>query len=338
MKLLSKSLLLSVVAVSSSIAASIKETRGSSKSTEPLNRSEIQHVVLLGDSYTDRWNEFNFMDGWSFWNRPAAPAGRGSNFEMWPYYVSQYLPIEYINMAYSGATVDWFYIFQGPYKGIKQQVHELYMYFGGGHSNSSLSERFPSSSTMYIIWIGINDLNVITLDNPQLDVSAHEGVLQHLWASVDELYAGGARHFTFLNVPPLDQTPLWKTLGSKNQTIHAQNIANYNSLLMNKVSTSNKSYKDASFVLFDAHSVFTEILANPSSYGIDNTNIPCDNNTGVLDCHPGSNCRFDFGADQMLGNFECFNGANATKYMWFNGMHPTDRVHQIIGQKFYDSL
>lgn len=191
---------------------------------------------------------------------------------------------------------------------------------------------------MYLIWIGINDLDVTTLNNPQLDVSAHEGILQQLWANVDDLYAAGARHFTFFNVPPLDQTPLWKSLGSKNATIHGKNIANYNSLLKSKVSTSNKSYKDASFVLFDAHNVFTEILANPSSYGIENTNVPCDNNTGVIDCHPGSNCRFDFGADQMLGNFECFNGANATQYMWFNGMHPTDRVHQIIGEKFYESL
>ena len=336
MKLLSKSLLLSAFAVSSSIAAAIKETHNSSASTETLKPSEIEHVVLLGDSYTDRWNEYNFMDGWSFWNRPAAPTGRGSNFEMWPYYLSKYLKTDYVNMAYSGGTVDWFYLFQGPYKGIKQQVHELFLYFGGGRS--SLTKSFPSSSTMYIIWIGINDLDVTTLNSPKLDVSAHEGILQQLWENVDSLYAAGARHFTFFNVPPLDQTPLWKSLGSENATIHGENIANYNSLLQSKVTTSNKSYKDASFVLFDVHSVFDEIMANASSYGIENTDIPCDNNTGIIDCHPGSNCRFDFGANQMLGNFECFNGENATQYMWFNGMHPTDRVHQVIGQKFYESL
>jgi phospholipase/lecithinase/hemolysin len=76
----------------------------------------------------------------------------------------------------------------------------------------------------------------------------------------------GARNFLFLNVPPVDKSPLTASQGAAAQAGEAEDIAAFNSALSNLVSNLIKSNPDTTTFLFDAHALFTAILQNPRQF------------------------------------------------------------------------
>ena len=133
--------------------------------------------------------------------------------------------IETINLAYGGATVDSALV--TPYLptvlSLKQQVQTEYLPIYADHPSFF---DWQANDTLFAIFIGINDIgNAYGEANSSLIFS---DVFAEYASLVDQLYGSGARNFLFLNVPPVNRSPLTVAAGAAAQALEAIDITVYN--------------------------------------------------------------------------------------------------------------
>ena len=71
---------------------------------------------------------------------------------------------------------------------------------------------------------------------------------------------------------------------------------------------------DAEITLFDTDALFQQVLADPAAYGLTNTTEPCVN---------------------IAANTVC---ANPVEYLFWDGVHPTARTHEILAREMRRAL
>lgn len=91
--------------------------------------------------------------------------------------------------------------------------------------------------------------------------------------SVEPLYEAGYQNFLFVNLPPLDKTPLnvVKAEPLPNKTM----IGWWDDTLKQKSEAFGAQHKDTNVFLYDANSFLNYILDNPLDYGIKNSTGYC---------------------------------------------------------------
>ena len=96
---------------------------------------------------------------------------------------------------------------------------------------------------------------------------------------VDELYYAGARNFLFLNVPPVDRSPLAKLNSVADQAIEKADIAAWNAAVFAMAAAIKQDKPDTNVFTVDTNKYFTEVLDNPASFpqtaGYKNTTNYC---------------------------------------------------------------
>ncbi|KAF9893878.1 hypothetical protein FE257_010048 [Aspergillus nanangensis] len=187
-------------------------------------------------------------------------------------------------------------------------VNQIAQYKQYGHP--VLSPKVNPTETLIAIWIGINDIN----DSAKYPVhfpTFYNDLMATLFDSVHVLYALGYRSYLFMNLPPLDRTP--GNQATPTPSPNATQVSWFNGALQHHADGFAAANHDANVLVYDAHSVLSDIMDHPARYGVVNTTDFCA------------------GYDQpdIEWNYEAYGCPSPVDtYFWFNSGHLTSHVHE----------
>lgn len=217
------------------------------------------------------------------------------------------------NLAYGGATVDSDLV--TPYAptviSLKNQIRQEYIPTYGSHPASA---PWKSSDTLFSIFIGINDVGNSYYASNSTQIK--DAIFKLYSALVEDLYTTGARNFLFLNVPPVDRSPLTVSGGTYSTTTEKADIADFNARIVSMVANLTRVHPDSTSFIFDTNALFTQVLDNPKSTpqtsGYKNTTNYC---TDYMNGTPA------------WDTLDADCGIPVNQYFWLNTLHPTYPVH-----------
>jgi cholinesterase len=149
-------------------------------------------------------------------------------------------------------------------------------------------------NSLFVVWGGINDFATNGLATTTADHAVSDVI-----AIVSGLQAMGAKQILVPGIPDLGFTPYY--LGQSKA-----GLANFVSEYFNQKL---RSALPKSVVYYDTASLYRKMTANPSFYGLTNVTQACYNAQGLVCSAP----------DQ---------------YLYWDSLHPTAHVHQILAGEF----
>jgi 3-phytase len=250
----------------------------------------ITSIVSFGDSLSDVGNDYYYTQG----TQPSPPSdysgGRFTNGPNWLDYLAKDLGVAAPTPSALGGSD---YAFGGASTG------PGYSTFVGGQIpnvdlqiQSYLAGHTPTASQLFTIWAGGNDLLINGQTNPAIPA-------QNIVNEITTLAMAGAKQFLIPNLPALGDVPAVNQNAAQQAQANAWS-AGFNASLAADLAPLEKSLGITIHQL-DVSTVFSNMLANPSAYGL--TNV-----TG-----------------------EAINSSlNGSGYLFRDQEHPTTQVDQII--------
>ncbi|KAI1827067.1 hypothetical protein F4861DRAFT_536544 [Xylaria intraflava] len=243
-----------------------------------------------------------------------------------------YLTFEYnastlltYNFAYGGATVDSDLV--PPYEptvvSVKEQVESEFI---PSYTGSSSKVEWSGDDSIFAVWIGINDIGNSYYNGQNATDALNDQIFGVLSDLADQIYDAGGRNYVFINVPPLDRTPLIKPQGESAVSLSAADVASWNQKVVD-LATTLKAKDSTNVWVYDSNTAFGQVLDDPTSFpqtaGLKNTTDYCDayqNGTPSTDTLDPS----------------C--GIPVNEYFWLNNLHPTSAIHEVVANGIADLL
>lgn len=268
-----------------------RSTRSSCKSGSSISavtrivNSTGPRISLLttssGDSYTQ--TGFNVsLEAPSKSNplgNPPYPGWTSSNGPNWVGYLTTKhndSTLLTYNLAYGGATVDSALVepWQPAVLSLSDQVKDLFL---PNYANASFWE---AESTIFGIWIGINDVGNSFWGGEEETGPLYEQIFEVYAGLVGDLYEAGARNFVFMNVPSIERSPLTVEQGEEAVELEAAALETFNSLIERLAGELASEKEGVSVWLYDTYKTFSEVLNDPAAYsateGLKDTTTYCE--------------------------------------------------------------
>ncbi|KAG2173335.1 hypothetical protein INT43_004709 [Umbelopsis isabellina] len=238
-----------------------------------INRSQcyqnyLKRLVVFGDSWTENGDgpltQASYLqDGF---------LGRAVNGPTWAEYLTVENGIDLYDFAVAGATANNTNVPRGI-PDVQQQVQQYLTYTG----NASL----PSASTLYAIWIGVNDIHDIYTNNNASDQRAAkvEIAAESVLNAVNTLYQKSkARRFLLPATPPIGYLPILTNGSSSAHHQPADELAkSFNHRVKHYLAEFRKEHQDAEIQTFNSYSYIMDIIKDPTEYGLKYSIEPCTN-------------------------------------------------------------
>ncbi|KAG6866381.1 hypothetical protein C0993_007542, partial [Termitomyces sp. T159_Od127] len=213
---------------------------------------------------------------------PIYPGYTSSGGQNWVDYVTTEFNNSLLftyNYAYGGATIDATLVapFAPTVLSLTDQVNQ----FLSGAGTKPAATPWTSADSLFSIWIGINDI----------------GNSYYLGGDRDANV--GARNFLFVNVPPVDRSPLMTPQGITATSLEASVIAGFNAKLLQYAADFKANNTGVTNYFYDSNAQFSIILDNPTAYGfVDNSTIGSNSNDfWINNLHPTSYAHYYFGKE-----------------------------------------
>ena len=181
------------------------------------------------------------------------------------------------------------------------------------YGDPALSPLLPKPNTLIASWIGINDIADSAKISRANRSPTYYATLQAKHMQLfDRVYDLGYRHFLFLNLPPLDRIPAF--IGAADPRVNRTMVRWFNDELESAVGRFAGNHSDASVGVFDVDALLRRVLDEPRRFQIVNTTGFCAGfyQLDVL-TRP-----WKYGCKPLRG------------YFWYDSLHVTFRVHEII--------
>jgi phospholipase/lecithinase/hemolysin len=229
--------------------------------------SNIHHLFVFGDSYTQTgFNPTSTQPNPSNpFGNPPYPGWTSSNGPNWLDFLSTTYNRSTVltyNLASGGATVDSTLV--APYAptviSVKDQVRTQFLPI---YAPKPSSTPWTSNSSLFAFFIGINDVgNAWYKDNA---TAIYTSIFTVYSSLLRDVYSAGARNFLFLNVPPVNLSPLITYQNDNGYATEYEGrvIADWNSRLGEMVKSFQNEYPDIKVFVHDTNAVFRKILGNP---------------------------------------------------------------------------
>jgi hypothetical protein len=166
------------------------------------------------------------------------------------------------DLAYGGATIDSALV--APYlptvSSVAEQIENEWF---PAYAAPSPLASWNSDDTLFAIFDGINDVGNSWWGNYTAMNNAIYSVYRGL---VEELYQAGARNFAFLNVPPVDRSPLMLADDVLDRSTEHMDIVSWNNDLLKMAQSLKTDKPDVNVFTIDTNKIFTQVLNNPASY------------------------------------------------------------------------
>ncbi|KAK3374424.1 GDSL lipase/esterase [Lasiosphaeria ovina] len=308
-------------------------------------------LVTFGDSYTDNGRLGYYIN---HNGNPPAPGQyqtvsttTASGGLTWAQFAAQNAKASLVDYAISGATCSnkiisrYFSAINKPFPSV---LDDEIPSFKADVSFKTLYADRTADNTVYALWIGTNDLGYGGfLSDSQAPGTTITNFANCIWSVFDSIYKTGGRRFVLLNEAPLELSPLYatpqnggtydsqfwgnKTLYNvteysykiKEYTTNVNTIFEYGVPFQHKIKS---RWPQATFDIFDVHSLLTEIYTKPSQY----LDAPY-NATGYWHHCSATN------------NSACTDLTNLgprSGFLWYDELHPSEKTDSIIAKHFLD--
>ncbi|KAM5349765.1 hypothetical protein ACJ41O_006270 [Fusarium nematophilum] len=302
---------------------------------------DTKHVIAFGDSYTYVQGTYghpkysfigNYADSFAY------PPERLLENRIWQNYTSQSAGgpnwIEYL----TGCAVE-----NGQYSPFDCSDHQLWDFaFAGANTAEALlplhhpftvplvnqTQQFLEygdsvlreaglnpSKTLVTIWIGINDVidaQLLNLTSPEFYAENIETMFAQ---SVRPLVKAGYKNFLFLNLPPLDRSPLNSATFQGELSDALIKTWNRELRAQTKTFSRNGKRKEIRAAVFDTNTLLKGVIDTPGSYDITNT-------TGF--------CQSRLIWPDVVEDPARFGCSPIAEYFWFDSAHIGTRAHKAL--------
>lgn len=250
---------------------------------------------------------------------PYDPEGRASNGPLYADVLAQGLGFDALaserggnNFAFGGARTRY-QLYGAPYLGIEAQVRAF------------TSRPGPADpGALYVVWGGTNNLQDIfggrETDAAGQPIPDLAGTLSDIDDMLQRLYDEGARHLLVPNAPDLGLAPRVRQRGPEAQAAATQLVRRYNAGLSLLLDSFSATHADADVHRFDSFSFLDRIVRHGADFGFLNTTDPCYTGDDVGFTGGGSVC------------------SNPDTYIFWDSIHPTTRVHALLGQAMLSAI
>jgi outer membrane lipase/esterase len=271
-----------------------------------LDFSRFERLVVFGDSLSDNGNALA-LDPCSF--KPPTPPyfmGRFSNGPNWV----DYFPCVARSVAHLGPVTAFFaapqpndhatdFAIGGATSGqVNQQIGAYLASLGGK----------PAPGDLCVIGIGANDF-AAGLAAGSLDPRA---TVENIRAGIAQLAGAGVRTFIVINIPDIALTPQVKAVPTIVQAAR-QFVFSVNVLLGVEL-LPYAWQRRISVEIVDINRIFIPLVLDPCRFGFTNSSgFALDPSTGGGDTNPND-------------------------YVFWDGFHPTTRVHQIAAEFIFKEI
>ncbi|KAK3039901.1 hypothetical protein RJ639_027736 [Escallonia herrerae] len=185
------------------------------------------------------------------------------------------------------------------------------------------------SNAIVVLSMGTNDFlqnyYVEPIRSEQYSVEKYQKFLiSSMFRDVKAMYRLGARRLVVVGVPPLGCFPLVKTLRDETECDKILNTVSlsFNSQIIETLATL-EATTGMKTAFVDIYHVILNAIQNPKRYGFAETSKGCCG-SGTLEY--GETCR---------GLSTC---ADPTKYIYWDAVHPTEKMYKIIADEALNSL
>ncbi|GAV58663.1 LOW QUALITY PROTEIN: Lipase_GDSL domain-containing protein, partial [Cephalotus follicularis] len=324
-----------------------------------INFPNFTNILFFGDSTLDTGNN-NYIPTIAKCNfypygkdYPGhVPTGRFSNGKLVPDLVASFLGIKQsvppfldpnlsddeirtgVNFAsgssgYDDLTSDAFHAMP-----VSQQMNLLKQYISrlSGIVGDEEAKKIVNSS-LVIFSAGTNDFVFNFYDSPArrtFDVNGYQDfVLNKLQGFVKNVYDNGFRTMVIAGLPPFGCLPIQITANFEipfrtcveNQNEDAQS---YNKKLENLLSQIEAQLAGSKIIYADLYNPLIDMINNPQKYGFIETNKGCCG-TGVVET-------------SILCNLATPTCVNASQYVFWDSIHPTEAVYRYITDKLIANI
>ncbi|MDM9382198.1 autotransporter domain-containing protein [Chlorogloeopsis sp. ULAP01] len=258
---------------------------------------DYNQLFIFGDSLSDNGNLFRLTGG-IFPLSPPYFRGRFSNGPVWVEILSSDLKLDANatnNFAIGGST-------SGNNNALSETLKIPLPSLPDQLDSFTSIPGKPSSDALFILWAGANDYLIEPTEKRATDTQV---VVNNLSNAVRTLINKGARNIIVPNLPDLGKTPQERSLLTASTTTALTNSHNNNlNLALQEIAKN----RNVNIIPLDVNALVNEILAEPAKYGYTNVTERCFN--------------------QAVGTL-C---SNPDQYLFWDGIHPTARGHQLIAE------
>jgi len=269
----------------------------------------ITEIVVFGDSLSDEGNvnsaSFGFVPSDDYFDSRVFSSGA-----TWIRTLAEQLdvpePRHYL--AGSGRATNYAYGGAQTGDGDSSFASILIPDVGGQIDAFKNDGRSLGRQSLCTLWIGGNDLNGTSSGNSQRVINR---TIANMEGHLEEMISLGAVQIVVPNVPLLGEIPQHNRNAAErrqqNELVH-----DYNSRLKGLLVSLRNRYPATRFIEVDVAAFMVDLIADPESFGFSNTRDQAY--TGPLGGI--------FGGDVV---------SNPEEYVFWDDLHPTGPIHEIIG-------
>ncbi|VVC77022.1 Phosphatidylcholine-sterol acyltransferase [Aquicella siphonis] len=306
----------------------------------------IDKIVVFGDSLSDSGNIFS-LTAMAHNSIPLIPVipkdppyynGRFSNGLIWTDHLAMEMHAEQINYAYGGSWAE-------PFKDSK-----LIIPFGLGMQVNfylvSSALDFHKENHLYVIWSGGNDYV-----NGRADADeATTNTVASIQSQIDWLVYYGAKNLLVLNVPDLGAVPEVTARGPDFIAGVRRLVTLHNQKFADMIRKMQLVYPEVKIVSGDTTQYFDDLIVNPDKFHLKNVTQACYDGGYWLKARgldtrefkavqaarqadidilntPSLRTAYLTSEMSLAGEKSC---ANPDEYLFWDHIHPTRVVHQLI--------
>ncbi|MEN1678118.1 MAG: SGNH/GDSL hydrolase family protein [Planctomycetota bacterium] len=275
-------------------------------------------LIVFGDSLSDSGNtQYTTSTGFLGLFAPDTPGdayfeGRFSNGLVWTDWASRVLtPSDPISPQRTGGDN---FAFGGARTEGTDFLTDIYIDDLVTQIDTFQADRTGDPDALYTLLIGANDFfndNASGTPVAQLDFNTPA---QRVGAALQDLYNEGARNFLLLNLPWIGLTPSYN--GNATEAAAWNTLSqDYNAQLASQADQFRLANADAVLFELDTAGLLNNTIANATELGF--TNLTDSAAPGL---EPGDN---GYDPSQIV--------PNPDEYVFYDGVHPTARVHKLLG-------
>jgi phospholipase/lecithinase/hemolysin len=301
----------------------------------------IDKIVVFGDSLSDNGNISKIFKG-QIPRNPPYYSGRFSNGVMWIEKVAAHFGLntnssdQFYDHAFAGAWgSDENDTDPLSYFTLSSEIDD-YLTFESKHDSSEANHLF-------VIWIGNNDY---LAGDVRLDIkTATDKTVNAIVSGIQTLMQDGAKNFLVLNLTDLGQTPSSADAGSDTVKRRRELSYAHNAKLAERLNTL-RQQTHANIIELDLMPYFNDLVKNPVVHQLENVDTPCyDGDYGDVD-EPNTtakiyNKKYDLRYNSLLKHTASPSRShtakswktcsNPDKYIYWDHLHPTGYVHDMLG-------
>lgn len=181
------------------------------------------------------------------------------------------------------------------------------------------------SDALYVVFIGGNDVrDASVLPNPDDANSMIMSAANEVKLAIESLVQTGAKSFLLINSPDISVIPETQLIANATSNpdfiSYTHRLSKHYNKSLKQVAKQLKSQYEIKITKFNLYEIFNQLIEDADQYGFTNSTDACF-----------SSVTFQFHPD-------CNFGASFDQFVFFDEIHPSARIHAIVGDAMAEAI